>query len=122
MKSDPKKLSFFPYSNGKSCSIKTESKSTMQQQQSIQISSKRDDLYYNMGHEYQGRCIILNYESFDSEELSRRRGTESDVRKLLQTFKQLNFVVQMYNDLTQQKTFDIFRQGKFFFLKMNVNI
>ncbi|XP_075588939.1 caspase-1 isoform X2 [Dermatophagoides farinae] len=96
------------------CSIKTESKSTMQQQQSIQISSKRDDLYYNMGHEYQGRCIILNYESFDSEELSRRRGTESDVRKLLQTFKQLNFVVQMYNDLTQQKTFDIFRQESMF--------
>ncbi|KAI7688425.1 hypothetical protein SSS_01852 [Sarcoptes scabiei] len=77
----------------------------------ITIASKRDDFYYNMQQSINGRCIILNFESFDAPDLSKRRGTEMDVRRLSKTFQKLNFVVEIHNDLTQQKTFEIFRQG-----------
>ncbi|OTF82898.1 caspase-like protein, partial [Euroglyphus maynei] len=58
------------------CSSKNEPKASATN--CVQISSKRDDLYYNMDNKCHGRCIILNYEQFDSQELTRRRGTESD--------------------------------------------
>ncbi|KAH9414593.1 Caspase-7 [Dermatophagoides pteronyssinus] len=92
------------------CNISKIEENKLQPKQSIQISTKRDDLYYNMENKYNGRCIILNYETFDSEELSRRRGTEQDVKKLSQTFRQLNFNVEMFNDLTHHKTFEIFKR------------
>lgn len=113
--SDPKKLSIFSFNNNeKSCSSKNEPKASATN--CVQISSKRDDLYYNMDNKCHGRCIILNYEQFDSQELTRRRGTESDVTKLSHTFAKLNFHVEMFNDLTQHKTFEIFKRGNFIWI------
>lgn len=64
-----------------------------------------------MDNSINGRCIILNYESFDAHDLSPRKGTKTDVRKLNSTFKMLNFDVQTYDDLTLQKTFEVLKQG-----------
>lgn len=80
----------------------------------ISLSSKRNDLYYSMDNNINGRCIILNYECFDAHDLNPRKGTKTDVRKLNSTFKMLNFDVQTYDDLTLQKTFEVLKQGCYF--------
>ena len=55
--------------------------------------------------ENRGECYIFNYENFDNPQWQRRLGTEMDVNKLKQTFKELNFNIHHYNnDLTTLET------------------
>ena len=64
-----------------------------------------------MDHPKRGRCIILNYEKFDSPDLKERKGTDKDANDLLKTFTALNFDVVPYQNRSYSETMKIFYEG-----------
>lgn len=61
--------------------------------------------YYDMIHERRGLAIILNHFKFDSKKYRnvQRNGTEKDCERLEKTFRELDFEVNIYNDLKREE-------------------
>lgn len=59
--------------------------------------------FYDMNHEERGLAIILNHFKFGSKKYRdlQRNGTELDCERLQKTFRELDFKVKTYNDLTR---------------------
>ncbi|KAG4077802.1 hypothetical protein HA402_011231 [Bradysia odoriphaga] len=78
------------------------------QQQQLCIPPPNIDLesaYYDMIHEQRGLAIILNHFKFDSKKYRnvQRNGTEKDCERLEKTFRELDFEVNIYNDLKREE-------------------
>lgn len=56
-----------------------------------------------MTHEKRGLAIILNHFKFDTKKYKdlKRNGTEKDCERLEKTFRELDFEVKTYDDLTR---------------------
>ncbi|XP_017494575.1 PREDICTED: caspase-1-like [Rhagoletis zephyria] len=63
-----------------------------------------------MNHLKRGRCIVLNYKHFSSQELRAREGTEKDGFSLKKTFENLNFDIETHENLTLNETFDVLQK------------
>lgn len=84
--------------------------STSQQMRSQQLyipppSIDLECAYYDMIHERRGLAIILNHFKFDSKKYRnvQRNGTEKDCERLVKTFRELDFEVNIYNDLKREE-------------------
>jgi caspase-like apoptosis-related cysteine protease len=61
---------------------------------------ERDSEYYNMNHKKRGLAFIFNHKHFDPRlGLKQRNGTDADRDNLRITLRQLEFEVNVYNDL-----------------------
>lgn len=67
---------------------------------------------YNMEHTSKSRCIIFNYENFQSGNLKDRKGSTVDVKSLESTFEKLNFEVVIHQNKTFEDTHEILEKGK----------
>lgn len=69
--------------------------------------------YYDMIHEQRGLAIILNHFKFDSKKYRnvQRNGTEKDCERLEKTFRELDFEVNIYNDLKREEISRILQKG-----------
>lgn len=69
--------------------------------------------YYDMIHERRGLAIILNHFKFDSKKYRnvQRNGTEKDCERLEKTFRELDFEVNIYNDLKREEISRILQKG-----------
>jgi hypothetical protein len=64
----------------------------------------RDSETYNMNHKQRGLAIIFNHKTFDKNlDLGIRNGTDVDRDNLVKTLEELDFEVQVHNDLTYKK-------------------
>ncbi len=64
----------------------------------------RDSETYNMNHKRRGLAIIFNHKTFDKNlGLGIRNGTDVDRDNLVKTLEELDFEVQVHNDLTYKK-------------------
>ena len=78
-----------------------------------QFERDTKDLQYNKDRIKSGRCIILNYKTFDDpKRFSTREGTENDTKELENTFSGLNFKVAPFNDLTYNETLQVLKEGE----------
>ena len=79
----------------------------------LPISRIRElDLYYKMANSSnRGKCLILNYETFNSSRLVQRTWSAMDVQLIKTTLQQLKFTVQIYENLSYNKTIDLLRTG-----------
>lgn len=59
----------------------------------------RDDDEYNMNHKYRGKAIIFNHKDFTVPGLNSRHGTDVDRDNLKTVLTQLDFDVEVYDDL-----------------------
>jgi len=74
--------------------------------ESLTVPSNRDSLCYDLSGTK--RVIIFNQKTFSSRlKLNPRNGTEVDVRAIQNTFKSLNWEVELYNDSTVSQIRDI---------------
>ncbi|KAM4051389.1 caspase-3-like isoform 1-T1 [Anomaloglossus baeobatrachus] len=56
--------------------------------------------YYKMDYPEKSQCLILNMEYFDMPGFKRREGTETDKKKLKETFQKIGFQVRTEDNLT----------------------
>ena len=57
------------------------------------------ELTYNMSHAKRGKAIIFNHYKFEDRNLSKRKGTDNDAKRLTGTLENLKFVVEVKEDL-----------------------
>jgi hypothetical protein len=67
---------------------------------------------YNMNHKNRGKCIIFNHEEFDFLELAKREGTTYDTLRLQKTFGNLDFDIEIHDNLTHSQIMDVIEEGK----------
>ncbi|CAL1675727.1 unnamed protein product [Lasius platythorax] len=60
---------------------------------------------YNMNHKHRGKCIIFNHEEFD-ENVDKREGSTTDVKRLQKSFDRLGFDIEIHNDLSHLEIID----------------
>lgn len=81
----------------------------------IPISTPKEALDYNMNHAQRGFCLIIENENFSShleatKHLTRRHGSEVDVKNLCAVFTMLGFHVVVQKDLKASGIKEILRQ------------
>lgn len=67
---------------------------------------------YNMNNYKRGTALIFNHYQFDGKATETREGTEKDVEALQQTFKLLQFDVEVCQDYYYSQIYDKIDQGK----------
>ncbi|XP_060520802.1 caspase-1-like [Cylas formicarius] len=67
------------------------------------------DEFYKLNHEYRGIALILNHKYFDNVSNKTRTGTEFDMFAMKETFEELQFQVQVYNDLSRMEVLKLFK-------------
>lgn len=67
--------------------------------------------FYNVSHPNRGLALIFNHYVFDDKNMNPRQGTEKDVKNLRNTFGDLGFDVQVYNDLKYGDLYDVLQTG-----------
>lgn len=68
--------------------------------QGIPMPTEKDAQHYNMGHRRRGRAFIFNHMHFDPRmQLKQRNGTNCDRDNLRVCLRQLDFDVEVHNDL-----------------------
>lgn len=72
---------------------------------------------YNMNHKHRGKCIIFNHEEFD-ENVDKREGSTTDVKRLQKSFGRLGFDIEIHNDLSHLEIIDKIKKGKQSFLTL----
>jgi len=66
----------------------------------ITMPTHKDSEHYNMGHRRRGRAFIFNHMNFESKlQLKARNGTHCDRDNLKVVLRQLDFDVEVHNDL-----------------------
>lgn len=75
------------------------------------VSVSKDADCYNMNHKNRGICLIFNHEKFDLG-YDKREGTSLDAKRLVVTFGNLGFDVEVYNDFTHNEIMDKIEKGK----------
>ncbi|KAL1518296.1 hypothetical protein ABEB36_001938 [Hypothenemus hampei] len=75
----------------------------------IPKSQWKDDECYDMNHKNRGIALIFNHQYFDNPLFGERRGTERDGNALEGVFKALGFHVEIYDDYTRNKIFEVLR-------------
>lgn len=78
--------------------------------------------FYNVSHPNRGLALVFNHYIFDDKNMNPRQGTEKDVKNLRNTFGQLGFDVQVYDDLKYGDLYDVLQTGsnendKFYYSK-----
>ena len=74
--------------------------------------SKPFELYYQTQKcTGRGRCVILNYETFNSTTLQKRTWSHMDVDRIRSQFESLNFEVAAYTNLTYMETIHLLQYG-----------
>ena len=62
--------------------------------------TEKDATHYNMSHRRRGKAFIFNHMHFDPvQQLKARNGTDADRDNLRVCLRQLDFEVEVYNDL-----------------------
>jgi len=73
---------------------------TAQPSYGIPMPTEKDAQYYNMNHKKRGKAYIFNHMNFDPRlQLKARNGTNNDRDNLRTVLRQLDFEVEVYNDL-----------------------
>ena len=67
---------------------------------------------YNMNHKNRGKCIIFNHEEFDQKKYAKREGSTYDTKRLRNTFGNLDFDLEIYDNLTHNQITDVIEKGK----------
>ncbi|XP_039308888.1 caspase-1 [Solenopsis invicta] len=62
---------------------------------------------YNMNHKNRGKCIIFNHEEFDFLELAKREGSTYDTLRLQKAFGNLDFDIEIHDNLTHNQITDV---------------
>jgi len=76
------------------------SRGNQSQQHVAAMPVEKDAEYYNMNHKKRGLAFIFNHKHFDPRlGLKQRNGTDADRDNLRITLRQLEFEVNVYNDL-----------------------
>lgn len=66
----------------------------------IPMPTEKDASHYNMGHRRRGKAYIFNHMNFDPvQQLKARNGTDADRDNLRVCLRQLDFDVEVHNDL-----------------------
>jgi len=66
----------------------------------IPMPTEKDATHYNMGHRRRGKAYIFNHMHFDPvQQLKARNGTDADRDNLRVCLRQLDFEVEVFNDL-----------------------
>ena len=64
------------------------------------MPTEKDATHYNMSHRRRGKAFIFNHMHFDPvQQLKARNGTDADRDNLRVCLRQLDFEVEVYNDL-----------------------
>ena len=64
------------------------------------MPTEKDATHYNMGHRRRGKAYIFNHMHFDPvQQLKARNGTDADRDNLRVCLRQLDFEVEVFNDL-----------------------
>ena len=67
---------------------------------------------YKFHHKYRGLALIFVHETFADKSLSRRAGASTDATRMRTLFKNLDFKVKVYKDLSKAKIFEKLEKGK----------
>ena len=66
----------------------------------IPMPTEKDATHYNMSHRRRGKAYIFNHMHFDPvQQLKARNGTDADRDNLRVCLRQLDFEVEVFNDL-----------------------
>ncbi|KAF2358331.1 Caspase-like domain [Trinorchestia longiramus] len=67
----------------------------------VEAHTALKSLYYRMDSKKRGYCLIFNHKNFHPKvNMNIRKGTDKDRDDIQKFFSQLNFIVQVFNDLT----------------------
>ncbi|XP_063314211.1 caspase-3-like [Pelobates fuscus] len=79
----------------------------------IDKKSKFDHLFkYKMDYPEMGQCVIINNKNFHpSTRMGSRSGTDTDARKLFDTFKYFGYQVKIFNDLKCSDIFGLLKKA-----------
>lgn len=73
----------------------------------------RKATHYKMTHGRRGIAIIFNHEHFNMPNLKPRSGTQTDCQTFAERLNQLNFDVEVYNDLNYRDLSRVIEKGNF---------
>ena len=70
---------------------------------------------YNMNHKNRGKCVVFNHEIFDTG-FDNREGSIHDAKRIERTFKNLDFTVEIFDNLKHSDIIEKIEARKYYLI------